>query len=174
VKRIVAGPPRPIRELNPHAPARLVKIAEGAMARDLRDRYAQMSDVVRDLDRVLREQDPLGRTVSTQEDESIPDCRITTAVLALLVGGIAYAISSEAATPYTSFHQCPYGNKMRLSVPAPPEVVTILKPASSQKPYPPVQWIVDNGGFKIEAGALTESEKGLDYSASVHATLAKE
>jgi serine/threonine-protein kinase len=57
---IAARPPRPVREVNPAAPAALVAIAENAMARELRDRYAEMSDVVRDLARVAAAQAPLG------------------------------------------------------------------------------------------------------------------
>lgn len=60
LKQIQAGPPRPIRQLNRSAPSRLVAIAEGAMARELRDRYAAMSDVVSDLDRVAQGKEPLG------------------------------------------------------------------------------------------------------------------
>jgi serine/threonine protein kinase len=54
------GPPCPIRERNPRAGQALVQIAEGAMARELRDRYAQMADVVADLQRVTRGQAPVG------------------------------------------------------------------------------------------------------------------
>ena len=50
-RRILGGPPEPIRHRNPRAPAGLVKVAEGCMARELRDRYAEMADVVADLRR---------------------------------------------------------------------------------------------------------------------------
>ncbi len=60
VARILAGPPRPIREVNPGAPAGLVRIAESCMARELRDRYAEMADVVRDFDRAAQKEEPLG------------------------------------------------------------------------------------------------------------------
>jgi len=51
-KQILAGPPKPIRARNPEAAASLVTVAEGAMARELRDRYADMADVLADLDRI--------------------------------------------------------------------------------------------------------------------------
>ena len=54
VRKVLAGPPRPIRRVNRNAPAGLARVAEGCMARELRDRYAQMSDVLADLDRDLR------------------------------------------------------------------------------------------------------------------------
>lgn len=58
--RILAGPPRPVRELNPKAPADLTRICEGAMARELRDRYATMADVLADLERIERGRPVLG------------------------------------------------------------------------------------------------------------------
>lgn len=60
VRDILAGPPRPILELNPHAHPGLAAIADGAMARELRYRYAEMADVVADLDRVQHGREPLG------------------------------------------------------------------------------------------------------------------
>ena len=60
LNRILAGPPTPIREANPKAPLGLSKIAEHAMARELRDRYASMSDVVADLERSGEAKEPYG------------------------------------------------------------------------------------------------------------------
>ena len=60
IAQIIAGPPKPIRELNPRAAPALIRIAEGAMARDLRDRYAHLSFILEDLDRVQHGQSPLG------------------------------------------------------------------------------------------------------------------
>ncbi len=60
LRQIVAGPPDPIRKLNPKAPADLAQIAEWAMARELRDRYAEMTDIVNDLERAAQGREPLG------------------------------------------------------------------------------------------------------------------
>ncbi len=60
LKQIQTGPPQPIRELNPKAPANLVAIADHAMGRELRDRYAAMADVLGDLDRAAQGKAPLG------------------------------------------------------------------------------------------------------------------
>ena len=60
IAKVLAGPPAPILKLNPKADLALVKIAEGAMARDLRDRYARAADVAEDLRRVGRREPPLG------------------------------------------------------------------------------------------------------------------
>lgn len=50
VEQILKGPPRPVRDVNPAIPPRLAAIVEKAMARHLRDRYAEMADLVADLD----------------------------------------------------------------------------------------------------------------------------
>ncbi|MBU1909606.1 MAG: serine/threonine protein kinase, partial [Verrucomicrobia bacterium] len=60
VDKILAGPPRPILQVNPKAPPTLARIAEACMARELRDRYAEMADVARDLARGARKEAPLG------------------------------------------------------------------------------------------------------------------
>ena len=59
-ERILAGPPKRIAVLNPAADRRLITVAEGAMARELRDRYADMADVVADLERIRGGKPPLG------------------------------------------------------------------------------------------------------------------
>ena len=51
-RQILDGPPKPILTRNPAADPGLVTVAEGAMARELRDRYADMADVSADLDRI--------------------------------------------------------------------------------------------------------------------------
>ncbi|MFH0982415.1 MAG: SUMF1/EgtB/PvdO family nonheme iron enzyme [Planctomycetota bacterium] len=57
---ILAGPPTPVRTRNPKAPAGLAAVCEGCMARELRDRYATMDDVVRDLDLIADGKKPSG------------------------------------------------------------------------------------------------------------------
>jgi serine/threonine protein kinase len=60
--QVMTTPPEPIRTVRPKAHPGLAKIAEWAMARELRDRYAQMADVVNDLDRLAKGREPLGPT----------------------------------------------------------------------------------------------------------------
>lgn len=62
--QIVAGPPQPITSLNPAADRGLVAIAEKAMARELRDRYADMRDVSSDLQLVKQGKRPGGEAQS--------------------------------------------------------------------------------------------------------------
>ncbi len=59
LRQVVDGPPRPIKDLNPQASADLVRIAECCMARELRDRYASMKDVIADLGRLGEGKQPL-------------------------------------------------------------------------------------------------------------------
>jgi serine/threonine protein kinase len=59
-RQILAGPPKPIRQRNPEADAGLAAVAEGAMARELRNRYADMTDVLADLERIKQGRPPAG------------------------------------------------------------------------------------------------------------------
>jgi serine/threonine-protein kinase len=59
-RQIIAGPPKAIRFLNPKADEGLAAVAEGAMGRELRDRYADMDDIVADLKRIRAGKSPLG------------------------------------------------------------------------------------------------------------------
>jgi serine/threonine protein kinase len=58
--QILAGPPRPIKDLDPQADPGLVVVAEGAMGRELRDRYADIADVLADLRRIQEGKAPVG------------------------------------------------------------------------------------------------------------------
>lgn len=59
-QQILAGPPKPIRFRQPQADPALTAVAQGAMARQLRDRYADMADVVADLQRIKQGKTPFG------------------------------------------------------------------------------------------------------------------
>jgi sugar lactone lactonase YvrE len=59
-RQILSGPPKPIRARNPEADLGLAAVAEGAMARELRNRYADMTDVLADLERVKESKTPVG------------------------------------------------------------------------------------------------------------------
>jgi sugar lactone lactonase YvrE len=59
-KQILAGPPKPILQRNPEADRGLATVAEGAMARELRNRYADMTDVLADLERIKQGRAPAG------------------------------------------------------------------------------------------------------------------
>ena len=72
--QIIAGPPKPITSLNPEADRGLAAVAEGCMARELRDRYADMRDVVKDLQRIKDNKPPVGQRGSKADagEKSFP------------------------------------------------------------------------------------------------------
>ena len=58
LNQVLAGPPRPIASLNPQADRGLVAVAEKAMARELRNRYADMRDILHDLQQIKDGKEP--------------------------------------------------------------------------------------------------------------------
>lgn len=60
LRQIQERPPTPIRKLRSDAPEGLTLIAEGAMARQVRDRYATWTDLIEDVQRMERGEKPLG------------------------------------------------------------------------------------------------------------------
>ncbi len=87
--QILAGPPKPILSVNPDADRGLVAVAEGCMARELRDRYADMRDVLKDLQRVRHDEEPVGqRGASSRRTQKI-------LLLALWIAGIALLASAS-------------------------------------------------------------------------------
>jgi serine/threonine-protein kinase len=93
LRRVRAGPPPPLTRFNPAADPRLVCIAEGAMARELRDRYAEMADVVADLERVAGGQEPLGPRGRPGTAPARQRSRLGRRGLAVLIGGTVVAAS---------------------------------------------------------------------------------
>lgn len=61
LNQITTRPPEPITSLNPSADPGLAAVAEVCMARQLRDRYADMRDVLEDLQRLRENLPPLGQ-----------------------------------------------------------------------------------------------------------------
>jgi len=82
--KIQAGSPEPILSVNPKADRLLTRIAEGAMARELRDRYATMADVLADLDRARAEHSVLGPR-GTAKPKAISVGRLGLAAVSLCV-----------------------------------------------------------------------------------------
>jgi serine/threonine protein kinase len=94
LKLIRTGPPRPIPEVNPRVPRDLAAVVDAAMARELRYRYASMSDVLLDLDCVANHQTPaIGLrllTASPKWKRSRPVSRaaLAGAAAVLILGGL--------------------------------------------------------------------------------------
>ena len=93
LQQVRAGPPQSILESNPKADPHLAEIAQGAMARDLQDRYAQMVDALADLERVANGQTPLGPHSRLTKRKRQPDTRrmvmVGVACLGLVLAGSA-------------------------------------------------------------------------------------
>jgi serine/threonine protein kinase len=92
--QIIAGPPKPITRLNPDADHSLVAVAEGCMARELRDRYADMRDVLKDLQRIKENKSPAGqRRFKGDVGDKLSEIRRVLKVLWLpaCLAGIAFA-----------------------------------------------------------------------------------
>jgi serine/threonine protein kinase len=87
-KQILAGPPKPIRARNPGADAGLVAVAEGAMARELRDRYADMADVLADLERIKAGKATVGPHGISRRVKQLPPALWIPAALALITLGL--------------------------------------------------------------------------------------
>jgi serine/threonine protein kinase len=81
--QIIAGAPKPITSLNSDADRGLVAIAEGCMARELRDRYADMRDVLKDLQRIKEDKQPMGQR-KTNHVRRIPKILWISACLAVV------------------------------------------------------------------------------------------
>ncbi len=96
LRRIMAEQPQPIPELNPNAPKGLTRIVQAAMARNLRDRYASMADVLADLTRAENGQEPLG-------PHGRPHRRIGVKQTAVIMAGVL-SIGVVAAMSWKLWH----------------------------------------------------------------------
>ena len=97
--QIIQGSPPPIRTVNPKANPALVRIAEGCMARELRDRYASMVDVVADLDHAAKGGMPLGPHQQFRRSYRIAALLIGALVMAGVIGLVALGISRWSGNP---------------------------------------------------------------------------
>jgi serine/threonine protein kinase/sugar lactone lactonase YvrE len=84
--QIIVGPPKPITSVNPAADRRLVAVAERALARELRDRYAEMRDVLSDLHRIRD-----GKQLASQRNGPSPWFPVLVFTLGVVVVIIALA-----------------------------------------------------------------------------------
>jgi sugar lactone lactonase YvrE len=122
--QILAGPPKPILSRNPAADRRLVAVAERALARELRDRYAEMRDALNDLQRI---KDGLPLASQRQPDSA--------ARLAIVFGGLAGA-AMIAGVGWMLWHHDSRPSKP----PTPPTSAPVVAPIVVNPPItnPPV------------------------------------
>ena len=90
--QIIVGPPKPIREINPKADPQLTQIAEWAMARAHRDRYASMADLAGDLRRIGMEQQPIGPHAFARQVPWTFVLGKNTGLLAVAAGGVTVLV----------------------------------------------------------------------------------
>ncbi len=95
MQAVLTGPPESLTALSPRAPKGLSAIAEWCMARELRDRYASMDDVLADLQRVQlgkRPRGPHGSAITATRPRRL---LLGVAVVALLLAA-AYGVARLA------------------------------------------------------------------------------
>jgi serine/threonine protein kinase/sugar lactone lactonase YvrE len=126
--QIIAGPPRPILSLNPSADPRLVTVAETAMARELRDRYAEMRDASSDLGRIKAGQQPAAQR-RAQRARRVP-LLIEVAACVVGLGILAFMFWRERNAPTRVFPPAaatsPATNAPVLHPPPPPSSPPVL------------------------------------------------
>jgi serine/threonine protein kinase/sugar lactone lactonase YvrE len=126
-RQILAGPPKPIRLRNPEADAGLTAVAEGALARELRNRYADMTDVLADLERVKQSKNPVGPHGIVRRVRHNPAAIWIPALAAL--AALIWMIWPPAPKPKT-----PVTPAAAISNPPP----VVVKPPPDTNPAPPV------------------------------------
>jgi len=127
-KQILAGPPKPIRARNPEADAGLAAIAEGAMAHELRNRYADMTDVLGDLERVKQSKEPVGPHGLVRRVRHTPVAIWITAAVAivlLLLWVLKVPVEQKTSAP-------PAPSAVSNAAPA----LVVVKPQPEVKPRP--------------------------------------
>jgi serine/threonine protein kinase len=131
--QILAGPPKPITSLNPAADRGLVAVTEGCMARELRDRYADMRDVLKDLRRIQAGQPPIGLRADNTTHHASKILAVVVCLLAIaLIASATWLASRKHARPVLT----PATNNAQVSrIASPSNGVTNIS-ATSNTPAP--------------------------------------
>lgn len=129
LKQIIAGPPRSILSLNPHADRGLVAVAQGCMARELRDRYADMRDVLRDLEDIRENQPPAGPRGFSPGGARRPRASRRT----LIILGLVVCLAGLTGGGWLIWREQTFSVASRTPVPVPAPVA----PPSMVKPVAP-------------------------------------
>jgi sugar lactone lactonase YvrE len=148
--QIIAGPPKPVTSLNPDADRGLVAVAEGCMARELRDRYADMRDVLKDLERLKLHKPPAGhRGLKGRAVDQLASRRakivlvpVCLAVVAALVWFFWPGRVSERQTPANPVIVVTNPPAMPVAPVAPAAPVAATTPVPATTPIAPVVPVV--------------------------------
>jgi serine/threonine protein kinase len=156
-KQILAGPPKPILARNPAADAGIVAVAEGAMARELRDRYADMADVLADLERIKAGKATVGPHGISRRVKQLPPALWIPAGLALFALALWTLWLATFATKPTS-----------LTGPTSPTKPAVNSPVTN--PPPPVPTVVPQNEWRV---SILAGQPGAPGSADGPATDAR-
>jgi serine/threonine protein kinase len=145
---ITAGPPPGLLERNPHAPRGLATVAEACMARELRDRYAHMNDVLVDLRRVAGGKPPLGPHGAGAGERRWSAVLALIAILALVTATPIWFLR-DRIWPRT-VPLAPLGTRVEPSIPH--EIDLLKKVAIPSDVFPPgtANWV--NGQLVLTCG----------------------
>lgn len=126
LNQILAGPPAPITSVNPAADRRLVAVAEKAMARELRDRYADMRDILKDLHQIKEGKPPVGMA---------PTALLKYAWIPVCLAVIAF-VAWMLARPHPQPKVAPVANPLQAGNSAP--AAKVVSPANNPAVAAPV------------------------------------
>ena len=153
--QILAGPPKPITSLNPGADRGLIMVAEGCMARELRDRYADMRDVLKDLHRVQMQQAPFG---SRADNKAHRNSKVLLVAACLLVFALAGSAAWLASRRHSSLPVVPVTNNATISnsnnVPNTTLLSNVVPPTVSQTNPPTIVVASNNTPIVQNTNAL--------------------
>jgi sugar lactone lactonase YvrE len=165
LNKIIAGPPPPITSLNPVADRGLVAVAEKAMARELRDRYADMRDILKDLQQIREGKRPDGAAKTGPPFSSWTFFWVRLAIIVIaLLGWLFFKLHkpagkiTEVTSPQTTATQSQVvATSPAPSPPAPPQVaptppVTNAVPVAAPAPTPVAVTLASPPGFTTFAG----------------------
>ena len=138
LNKIIAGPPPSITSLNPAADRGLVAVAEKAMARELRDRYADMRDILKDLQQIRegKRPDAVGKGGHLAKNLLIAGAPVALVIIILLIWMLegkntksAITVQQPTTTQPVVTTQSPISN-----TPAPAQPVVQSPPVTNQIP----------------------------------------
>jgi hypothetical protein len=138
-EQIIAHAPPAILDLNPKADPGLVAIAETAMARELRDRYADISDVLADLNRVREGKAPAGAGGALRD--SLKKARATSApvwvpALVLLLALVGWALWRGQSAKQRATSPSVTATNLAAAKPGPPDAGGTNRVAATQPVTP--------------------------------------
>jgi len=172
LEKIIAGPPKPISALNSAADPRLVAVAEKAMARELRDRYADMRDALKDLEQIKEGKNPanLKKTVSPSRLLWI---LVPGPIIVIILVVMLALLHKETPTsaPKSAPPQPTPATPATVTQPTPPAPVQQPAPVPAPAPVPTIVTFAGQPGVKGYAdGPALQAEFRLPNNVAVDAS----